>query len=523
MLVWWNQAKCHLKIFKTTSLENWRACVHVNIFEREKQILRVIHNIRADSSLAPSQWETSLQSNIVSHWLGANLEWALQYHDDDHVSVILQGQLNDLLIEVAYPLCAIFQLYDGTLYENTETIERIESGKAFSDWGGDLVAGSRAEGLAMEQNWGHPPPDEDKMVVLGGPFGVTVQTHQSIHGQASFIYHSEGCPPAYCKLEIRNPSWLREQPWWDESCIHKDGGRLWLDTSMTVPCMAPGNIAGPAGQDGLTEYVHTLVGSHPHPNLNEEMHPKRQGKWPPSHVINYILRLPMLMVLVGNKTSPDFKQQARLSWSPAEIKLMNELSITIRQGYIASKYVLKQFLAIHRGEKSNGDGRSCVGSFHIKTTFLHLLHKHPPSTIKSPFTLFIDLLKELDNYLKLGKLPHYFLSRCDLFARVDDDERRIARRAIKAILSDPLTAILASPTASYEIYGDVHPNELMTAFRGVYTNPTCERRWGRLCQLLSDVDENRKQRHCHLREVSGRPGLVELVEALQDLKTHCMK
>ena len=29
---------------------------------------------RADSSLAPSQWETSLQSNSISHWLGANLE-----------------------------------------------------------------------------------------------------------------------------------------------------------------------------------------------------------------------------------------------------------------------------------------------------------------------------------------------------------------------------------------------------------------------------------------------------------------
>ena len=30
--------------------------------------------VRADCRLAPSQWETSLQSNAVSHWLGANLE-----------------------------------------------------------------------------------------------------------------------------------------------------------------------------------------------------------------------------------------------------------------------------------------------------------------------------------------------------------------------------------------------------------------------------------------------------------------
>ena len=32
---------------------------------------------RADSRLAISQWETSLQNNAVSHWLGANLESAL--------------------------------------------------------------------------------------------------------------------------------------------------------------------------------------------------------------------------------------------------------------------------------------------------------------------------------------------------------------------------------------------------------------------------------------------------------------
>ena len=42
-----------------------------------------IHNtpsgirLMADSRLVPSQWETSLQSNAVSHWLGTNLDSAL--------------------------------------------------------------------------------------------------------------------------------------------------------------------------------------------------------------------------------------------------------------------------------------------------------------------------------------------------------------------------------------------------------------------------------------------------------------
>ena len=39
--------------------------------------LELAISYRAHSRLAPSQWETSLQSNAVSHWLGANLESAL--------------------------------------------------------------------------------------------------------------------------------------------------------------------------------------------------------------------------------------------------------------------------------------------------------------------------------------------------------------------------------------------------------------------------------------------------------------
>ena len=36
---------------------------------------------RADSRLAPSQWEMLLQSKAISHWLGTNIEPALQYND----------------------------------------------------------------------------------------------------------------------------------------------------------------------------------------------------------------------------------------------------------------------------------------------------------------------------------------------------------------------------------------------------------------------------------------------------------
>ena len=50
----------------------------------------------AHSRLAPSQWETSLQSNAVSHWLGANLESALN-EEMTHMGVhhhVLLAEIN---------------------------------------------------------------------------------------------------------------------------------------------------------------------------------------------------------------------------------------------------------------------------------------------------------------------------------------------------------------------------------------------------------------------------------------------
>ena len=42
-------------------------------------VMGVFKHYRANSRLALSQWETSLQSNAISHWLDTNLESALHY------------------------------------------------------------------------------------------------------------------------------------------------------------------------------------------------------------------------------------------------------------------------------------------------------------------------------------------------------------------------------------------------------------------------------------------------------------
>ena len=234
----------------------------------------------------------------------------------------------------------------------------------------------------------------------------------------------------------------------------------------------------------------------------------------------------MLLVLVGHKGSPEseFKQQARMSWSHLELKLIQELPESVRQGYIACKYVMKRFLKAHRGQNEAADGRSRVCSYHLKVVFLRFLEKRPPTQITSPFELFLVLLRELDEYLKVGNLPHYFLAECNLLETVAADERGIARQVFTDILSDPLNALLTSPTDPQEIYGEVLPDDLVNAFRGVSSHPTCEQYWT-LSELLTCVDERRRRRYEKQREedeewtISGRVELTGLVDMLNKIKT----
>ena len=51
-------------------------------------------SIRADSRLAPSRWDTLLQSNTVSHWLGANLESALSMACENCITNHFQGYVS---------------------------------------------------------------------------------------------------------------------------------------------------------------------------------------------------------------------------------------------------------------------------------------------------------------------------------------------------------------------------------------------------------------------------------------------
>ena len=375
----------------------------------------------------------------------------------------------------------------------------------------------------MDDDWGHDEAHWDFMELRGGPLGVNIPEGQQSRGQSCLDFHPEGCPAAYAKLRVTDLDGLRQHfgnKAWRNNCVHKSGDQCWLDTYQAIRGIRHGTISGPAAQTGTHNFVPTLVCNRPHPNMQQEFC-DRPRLWPSTSFISDLLKLPMLLVLVGHKCSPEFNLQARISWSHLELKLIQELPISVRQGYIACKYVLKCFSKVHRGTNKAGEGRNSVSSYHVKTLFLRYLEKTQPSMITSPFKLLLDLLHELDECLKVRNLPHYFLAQCDLLETVTDGELCITHQAIQEILSDPLKALLTSPSRPQQIYGDVPPYDLVVAFNRVSSHPTCEQSREDLSELLARVDERRRSRYTEQREsdkrnrVTRRAELFGLVDVLK--------
>ena len=470
------------------------------------------------------------------------------------------------MLEATFPTCAIFQLPDVRVCQNKSRVADLTSGEANREATGtgrrwQLIAGSRAEGLALLTRWGHGRADVDYMYLHGSELGVCVsrkhpptRRHHSLNtsslsssghrGISCLQYDPEDCPPGYTRLRVTDRQGLLAHQCVDAGCMLECDGHHWLlptrlnealqwdlNQKRTNPDHQSTSISGPAGQawGGFADVVPTLVADKPHPAIENYMNRPRSPEWPSHHQLQLIGQLPMTLVLVGSNKSPRKDQETRLSWSICELVLISTLPSHIKQGYIAFKYVLKYLLTNKRQQNKSDDGRSKVGSYHLKTILLHHLENTPPSMIKSPYGLMVDLLSRSVDYLKRMKLPHYFLPECNLLATVGYDEQQIALQSINDIRSDPITAVMKCPSAATEIYGDIVPDELVAIFQHVSNDPCSERSMGGLLLLFSRLDQWR-QYHYHkqlewdrregIYRVSSRPQPRRLVQDILKQTKH---
>ena len=398
-----------------------------------------------------------------------------------------------------------------------------------------LRAGSRPEGLCVDEHWGHGEADEDVMTLCGRDLGVyVVPPGQQPPEDATLVYTPHQCPPAYTRLQVLHKDRLLSaivRAGYDlsvsapkvQQCVVSEGGRLWLHSRHTLEAMQGGGteaISGPAEQQdgGLYEHVSSLVCSGPHPAMASYKERPRKH-WPSPALLDALMQQPMILVMVGPKDAQDSYLMFRVSWSALELTLIYSLGLWLKQGYVCFKYTVKSVLRALRPKDSAREGRSQVGSYHLKTVFLRHLEEHPPQQEGSPFQLMLDLCQDLQHYLLMGCLPHYFLPGCDLLRTVGEEERRYALQAVGQVIADPLVAILNSPSEPEHIYGPYHsPDDLIRCFREVSSLPSCPERRERLRRLLRRLDDHREGLHREqLRrdegyQVSGRPGLVRLAD-----------
>ena len=326
---------------------------------------------------------------------------------------------------------------------NEEELRRLREGKVFRRGrGGGLWAGSRPEGLCVDELWGHGEADRDTMFLYGGDLGVyVVPPGQQPPEDATLVYTPHQCPPAYTRLQVLHKDRLLRpimsvrfdlsvfDPEFQQ-CVVSEGGRLWLHSRHTLELMQGSSteaISGPAGQqdDGLLEYVSSLVCSGPHPAMASYKERTRKH-WPSPALLDALMQQPMILVMVGPKDAQDSYLMFRVSWSTLELILISSLGLWLKQGYVCFKYTVKSVLRSLRPKDLAIEGRSQVGSYHLKTVFLRHLEEHPPQQEGSPFQLMLDLCQDLQHYLLTGCLPHYFLPGCDLLRTVREEEKQYA-------------------------------------------------------------------------------------------------
>ena len=71
----------------------------VDCISRSNTIVQIVwQDNKADSRFAPSQWETVLLCNDISHWLGPSLESALKSHYNDVIMGAIASQVTSFTI-----------------------------------------------------------------------------------------------------------------------------------------------------------------------------------------------------------------------------------------------------------------------------------------------------------------------------------------------------------------------------------------------------------------------------------------
>ena len=410
------------------------------------------------------------------------------------------------------------------LTSNADTLKSLKSGQCYRTAERLVLwAGSRPEGLVLNERWGYSHVDTDAMLLYGGAMGVYMpHTGKKQPRNVNLVCRTDGCPAGYARIEVVNPeslvdyitTQLRRRTHLSHKkhqnkkqsktktksiearrCVVRSqlDPKLWLHCDNFFIMIEDGPRTGPSYTMCDDDFVPTLVCSGPHPDLKDLFTRHRNPHWPLRGTLKHLRQLPALLVFVGQKGSLDPHLSCRFSFSHVELLLFRDLPNRVKRAHVMFKYSFRTLLRTLRGSAEPTEGRSKVSSYHLKTVLLHVLEEDPTSQEREAFELMLILYHRLHTFLQQGRLPHYFLPECDLFATVDSSERQSAEQAVHAALQDPIKALLLSHQDPRAVYGLVNwrLNELIRVLYGLETE-TCDTD---LRCILFELDKWRIGRH----------------------------
>ena len=246
----------------------------------------------------------------------------------------------------------------------------------------------------------------------------------------------------------------------NEWLVYITRGKIrWLSSAKSIQKRRESNLTDspPSGPSEsfykLCDSVPALLCTSPFPNQRMTNDMQRNLTWPIKELQKFINKIPGVLVAVGHFHSRNNNIEWRASWSIHELLLAETIPAWAKQGYRAFKYTVKVNLKRHRAHHDNTGGRGLVGSYHMKTIFYKYLQNPKAWLSACPNRLFLSLLHKLKKHLRTRNLPHFFVPQCNLLQTTPPSELRLALRCVKRILSDPITAILQSPSHIHSVYG----------------------------------------------------------------------
>ena len=179
------------------------------------------------------------------------------------------------------------------------------------------------------------------------------------------------------------------------------------------------------------------------PAIAKEWVTRKPRYWPDEALVNKISTGCFAIVAKPSSDSGDVKKEWRLSFSMAEIQMLQCLNQCQKKVY----YLLRSVYVAYLKERVQG----ALTSYNIKTIMFWMTEEKPPTYWSEEHIpeIFIEVFQKLHQSLKDRSCPHYFLPKHNLLYKITDVMIERAVKEIEILLRDPEQVLIDISNTGY--------------------------------------------------------------------------